>query len=273
MTKLLAGQRALVTGASDGIGAELARQLAALGADLVITARREQRLRALAREIIEESGTDVQVEAIDLCDPATPRALFSRTEEAQIPVDLLVNNAGFGAYDDFLTIPWQRHQRLLQLNIVALTQLSHLFAAAMVGRGRGRIMNLASVSAYLPCPGFAVYSAAKTYVRNFTEALAYELRGSGVSATSVCPGGTRTAFLDQAGMTLQKSGEMHMMSAADCARIAIRNTLAGHSNVITGSSNALLMFVLRWVPRSWLAPLAFKVMTRSVEKSKTARQP
>lgn len=270
MKKPLTGQRALVTGASAGIGAELARQLAALGAELVITARRNEGLRDLASEIVEKNGTNVQVEAIDLCDPGAPRALFDRTEEAQKPIDLLVNNAGFGAYDDFLTISWHRHQRMLQLNIVALTHLTHLFAAAMVGRGRGRVMNIASVSAYLPCPNFAVYSAAKAYVRNFTEALAYELRGTGVTATSVCPGGTRTEFMGQAGLTVNKSGEMFIMSASDCAQIAIRKTLAGRSNVIAGLSNTSLMFLLRWIPRRWLAPLAFKVLGQSVEKSKPA---
>jgi len=261
----------LVTGASAGIGAELARQLAALGADLVITARRGEDLRDLSRAIVEESGTDVQLEVVDLCDPGAPRALFECTEGAHRPIDLLVNSAGFGAYDDFLMIPWERHQRMLLLNILALTHLTHLFAGAMVGRGRGRVMNIASVSAYLPCPSFAVYSATKAYVRNLSEALAYELKGTGVTVTSVCPGGTHTEFLDQAGLTLKKSGEMFMMSPADCARIAIRGTLAGRSNVIAGSSNASLMFFLRWVPRSWLAPLAFKVLGRSVEKSKPAR--
>jgi short-subunit dehydrogenase len=127
-------------------------------------------------------------------------------------VDVLVNCAGFAFYDDFVRIDWLKHQRMLQVNVVALTHLSHLFAKAMIPRKRGRIMNIASTGAFAPCPNFASYAASKAYVRNLTEALDYELRNTGVRAISVSPGGTRTEFLERGGQVLKKSGEFAMMT-------------------------------------------------------------
>ena len=186
----LSGQRALVTGASSGIGAELARELARHGADLVLVARRKERLEALAEELSTAHGVDVAVEAADLMDADARARLFAATEQAGRPVDVLVNNAGFGAYEAVLGSTWEELDGMLELNVRALTHLTRLFAEAMVARGRGRIMNIASTGAYMACPDFAVYTAGKAYVRNFTEALDFELKGSGVRAIAICPGGT-----------------------------------------------------------------------------------
>lgn len=266
----LTGQRALVTGASSGIGKEIARRLAREGANLVLTARRRERLEELARELEAAHGIKVAVEAIDLSTPDAAAALYERTEGKGLAVDVLVNNAGFGDYEDFLAAPWSRYAEMLQLNVVALTQLTRLFLPRMVERSHGHVMNVASVGAYIPTPQFAVYAASKAYVRNFTEALDYELKGTGVRAISVCPGGTRTEFLDAAGQVLKSSGEMAMMSAERCADIAVRAMLRGRRNIVTGFMNALSMWLLRFVPRAWLPAIAGLSMSSAVEKSNKA---
>lgn len=263
----LTGQRALVTGASSGIGTEIARRLAAEGAHLVLTARRLPRLTALAEELRTKHGVEVDTLVTDLEDPAAPEQLFDATEGSDKPVDVLVNCAGFGAYDDFVKIDWERHARMLQVNVVALAHLTHLYAKAMLGRKRGRIMNVASTGAYAPCPNFASYAASKAYVRNMTEALDYELRGTGVHAIAVSPGGTRTEFLERGGQVLKKSGEFAMMSAEACAHIAVDKMLRGRRSVVVGFMNAFSVWVLRFVPRAWLPKVIELSMSSAVDKA------
>ncbi len=183
---------------------------------------------------------------------------------------MLVNNAGFGAYDDFVAIPWERHAAMLQVNVVALSQLSHLFLPKMIERRCGHLMNVASIGAYLPCPTFGAYAASKAYVRNVTEAIDYELKGTGVRAISVCPGGTTTEFLDHANQQLKPGASAFMMTAERCARIAVRKMLAGRRNVITGFLNALSMWALRFVPRGLYAWLGAVSMGAAVEKKPRA---
>lgn len=264
----LAGQRALVTGASSGIGLELARVLAEEGANLVLVARRVERLEALAAELRQRHGVEALVVPADLQEPDAARALFERTEGQGLAVDVLVNNAGFGAYDDFVAIPWERHAAMLQVNVVALTQLSHLFLPKMIERRHGHLMNVASIGAYLPCPTFGAYAASKAYVRNLTEAIDYELRGTGVRAISVCPGGTSTEFLDHANQKLKPGASVFMMSPERCARIAVKKMLAGRRNVVTGLLNSLSMWALRFVPRALYAWLGAVSMGATVEKAR-----
>ena len=269
----LAGQRALVTGASSGIGAEIARRLAAEGAHLVLTARRKDRLEALAAELQQAHGVQVQVEANDLAEPGAAKALFDATEGAGHAVDVLVNNAGFGQYEHFTEIAWERHASMIQVNVTALTELMHRFLPAMQSRRHGWVMNVASIGAYMPTPNFAAYTASKAYVRNLSEAVDYELRGSGVRVISVCPGGTRTEFLDQADQKLKSAGEAFMMSAERCADIAVRKMLAGRRNVVTGFMNALGMWLIRFVPRSWMPGIAGRAMSAGVDKVKALPPP
>ena len=205
--------------------------------------------------------------ALDLEDPAAPQQLFEQTEGAASPVDVLINCAGFGFYDDFVAIDWSQHAKMLQVNVVALTELSHLFARAMVSRKRGRIMNVASTGAYAPCPNFASYGASKAYVRNLTEALDYELKGTGVRAISVSPGGTKTEFLERGGQVLKKSGEFAMMSAEECASIAVRQMLRGKRTIVTGLMNAFSVWILRFVPRAWLPGVIALSMSSAVDKA------
>jgi len=267
-SKQLEDQRALVTGASSGIGAEIARLLAAHGADLVITARREKRLEALATEVRDEHGVEVKVIPSDLAEDGAVEALYEATEGAGHAVDILINNAGFGLYDDFIEIPWTRHRTMLEVNVVALTGLTRLFVPEMVRRGRGNVMNIASIAAYTPCPNFASYAASKAYVRNFTEALDYELEGTGVDAICVSPGGTRTEFTEVAAQNVKKSGEKFMMDADECARIAVEKMLAGRRNVVTGFLNALMMWMMRFVPRGWQPAIIHSSMSSAVSKAK-----
>lgn len=262
----LRGWRALVTGASSGIGASIAGELAARGADLVLTARREDRLQALARELAERHGVDVKVVAADLAEPGAAEALFARTEGEGVAVDILVNNAGIGSWKAFVPTPWETTQNVLQVNAVSLTHLTHLFVPKMLERKRGRIMNVSSIGAYSPCPNFAVYTATKVYVRNFSESLDYELRGTGVRVTCVCPGGTTTEFLEVAGQKMKAGGQRMMMSADRCARIAVDKMLAGRRTVVTGFLNALGMWLLRLVPRNWMPWLAERSMATTVHR-------
>lgn len=265
----LQGQRALVTGASSGIGKELARVLAEEGANLVITARRKERLEALATELSNAHGVEVKVESCDLADPSAPQQLFDATEGAGISVDILVNNAGFGVYKDFLEAPYDGYDKLIRVNMAALTHLTHLFLPPMIDRAHGHVMNVASMGAYMPCPSFAVYAASKAYVRNMTEAIDYELKSqrTGVRAIAICPGGTKTEFLDHAQQKLKPSGEKFMMSANQCARISVKKMLKGRRTVVTGFINALSCFLLRFVPRGMVPWIAAKSMASAVEKT------
>ncbi|MBI2897827.1 MAG: SDR family oxidoreductase [Deltaproteobacteria bacterium] len=266
MGRRLEGYRALVTGASSGIGASLARQLAARGCNLVLTARREDRLRQLADELGPKHGVDVRVVQGDLSQPGAATALFERTEGEGLAIDLLVNNAGLGAWRTFVAAPWEMHETEIRVNLVALTHLTSLFLPGMVERRRGHVMNVASIGAYTPCPNFAVYAATKAYVRNFTEALDHELRGSGVRAISICPGGTKTEFFMVSGQRIKASGDKMMMSAERCAAIAVRKMLAGRRNVVTGWLNALGMWLLRIVPRAWMPWVAERTLAMTVER-------
>ncbi len=245
----LDGQTALVTGASSGIGRAIALELASLGAGVILVARREDRLEELAEEIRNGPGTPVVVEAQDLAEATAATDLVARIGDAGLDVDILINNAGFGVHGDFMAESWERQGAMLQVNIVTLTQLTHLLLPAMVQRKRGHVMNVASIGAFLPVPGFAAYSATKAYVRNFTEGLDAELRGTGVHAITVSPGGTVTEFMQAAGDDFSKLGLMVSMSPQRCAHIAVTKMLRGRRGVVTGFFNSIGMWMLRFVPR------------------------
>ena len=186
---------ALVTGASSGIGHAFARRLADGGHDLVVVARDEARLQALAGQC----PTAVEVLVSDLTEPAGVAAVEARLRDEGRPVDLLVNNAGFGTTGRFWELPVDEEEREIALNVVALTRLSSAALPGMVARGHGRIINVASVAAFSPTPGTATYGATKAYVLSFTGAVRHELRGTGVTALALCPGLTRTEFQERAG--------------------------------------------------------------------------
>jgi short-subunit dehydrogenase len=252
----LKGRWAVVTGASSGLGADFARELARRGCNTVLVARRKERLEALSDELEREHGVGTRVLATSLADRAAPQRLYDTVRDAGIEADVLVNNAGFGCYGPFLDIPWQREAEMLDVDVVALTHLTKLFAPDMVARGRGWILQMASIGAYQPSPTYATYSAAKAYVLSFGEALAYELRKTGVVVTVVSPGVTRTEFLEVSGQRPTLYQRMMMMDSPAVARIGIRALLRGRPSVVPGLMNAAVAQSLRVMPRRLQAAVA-----------------
>jgi hypothetical protein len=252
----LSGKRALVTGASSGIGAAIARELAARGVDLVLTARRKAALDQVAAECAAK-GVRVDVVTADLGLPGAGSALW-QVASAGGAIDICINNAGFGYFRPFSEIEWARDAEMVQLNLTSLVELSKRFVASRAAAPtRAYLLNIASIGAFQSVPNMALYAASKAFVRNFTEALHDELRGTAVSATCVCPGGTATEFHAQAGAgNYGWVANASMMSAESCARIAVRAMERGRRTVIPGWINKLSCFGVRLVPRrfaSWMA--------------------
>jgi uncharacterized protein len=248
----LAGKRALVTGASSGIGAAIARRLAGEGVRVVLAARREDALRAVAAEC-----PDAEVIVADLGRTHGAAELW-RAATAGGTIDILVNNAGFGYFRRFDEADWERDAELLQLNVTSLVELSRRFVDDRASRsGRAYLVNIASIAAYQSVPNFAVYAASKAFVRNFTEALHDELRGSEVSATCICPGGTTTDFHAIAGAGDYGFIANHSMKSPEqVASITVHAMLRRRRTVIPGVLNKLACFGVRLVPRrlaSWMS--------------------
>src|SRR5437660_12780709 len=229
---------ALVTGASSGIGTALARELARHGHDLVLTARRAAPMEALAAEL-RALGAGASVIPADLSKPGAAAALADDLAAGGLDIDILVNNAGLGALGRFDRMDSGRIGDMLQVNIIALTELTRLLLPGMIARGHGRIMLVSSVAGFQPGPHMAAYFASKAYVLSLGEALAYELRGTGVSVTVLCPGATATNFFTTAGNdnSIMARHVRRMMPAADVARQGYRGRAAGRRVVITGARN------------------------------------
>ena len=244
-------QTALVTGASSGIGLELARELAAGGYDLVLVARGEKKLEELAAEVRDRHGITARVIPKDLSDPKSPDELFQEIEAAGVAVDVLVNNAGFATFGPFAETDLARELEELQVNVVALTHLTKKLLPGMLSRRRGGVLNVASTAAFQPGPLMAVYYATKAYVLSFSEALAEELRGTGVTVSVLCPGPTATGFAARADM--QDSGLFKGMLAVSDARSVARagyeGFRAGKRIVIPGLLNKVGAQSIRLTPR------------------------
>jgi uncharacterized protein len=260
MSTVLQGKWALVTGASSGLGVDFARQLGQMGCHLILAARREDRLRQVADEVAGQYGVQAEVIAIDLAQPEAPQQLYDRLRTADRKVDVLINNAGYGLYGEFAAQDWQREQEMLQLNMLALVNLTRLFMRDMIARDTGYILQVSSIGAYLPSPLYATYSAAKSFVLNFSEAVNYELRKTGVKITVVSPGVTRTAFHDVAGQEKTLYQRLVIMDSADVARIGLKAMLKGRPSVVPGYLNALSAWSLRFVPRRLQATLGYLMM-------------
>jgi hypothetical protein len=265
MTQASSRPRALLTGASSGIGRAIAPLLAARGCDLVLTARRQALLDEVAAEVkARHADCEIETIAADLGTAGGARGLWERATVSR-GVDLLINNAGFGTFRPFTSAEWERDAELLQLNVVTLVELCHRFVAAAKGRGQGRgqarILNIASIAAYQSIPNFANYAASKAYVRNFSEALHDELAPAGISVTCVCPGGTKTPFHDAAGAgNYGKLANASMMTAEEVAQISAAAMFAGKRTVIPGAMNKLTCFGVRLVPRSFASRVAAWVL-------------
>ncbi|MBW3635782.1 MAG: SDR family oxidoreductase [Armatimonadetes bacterium] len=256
---------ALVTGASSGIGWEIAKELARKRFDLVLVARREDKLRELAKLLQPHVGITVLV--ADLSESGAPQHIFEALQDRQI--DILVNNAGFATYGPFADADLEKNLELLNVNIVALTHLTRLFLPAMLQRKSGQILNVASVASFFPGPLMATYYASKAYVLSFSEALNEETRESGVSVTCLCPGATTSEFQTRAAMQSSKLADAHFMSAKAVAQRGVRAMLHGDALCVPGLSNRLLVALApRLLPRGALAGLVRRWQEPAAEGEK-----
>ncbi|MFN4080066.1 MAG: SDR family NAD(P)-dependent oxidoreductase [Saprospiraceae bacterium] len=255
---------ALITGASSGIGLELAKCFAADGFRLILTARTESALRELATELSRQYGAQAHVIVKDLSDYRQAREIFEETERQGLQVDYLVNNAGFGDFGLFHQSDWDKQERMINLNITALTYLTRLYLPGMVARRFGRVMNVASTAAFQPGPFMSVYFATKAYVLHFTEAIANELEGTGVSATAFCPGPTESAFAAAAAMQDSKTFKgQKLPDARTVAQAGYKALMRGAGAVyIPGWANRLLVFSTRLAPRWVVAKIARRMLDK-----------
>jgi short-subunit dehydrogenase len=242
---------ALITGASSGIGAELADLCAAGGYALILVARRKDRLEQMAATLRRRYGVTVRTIAADLTDAAAPAAIHQQTRGET--VEILINNAGFGLRGRYDQTNWETERHLMQVNIIALTHLAKLFVKDMVERGSGRILNVGSTAAFVPGPLMAMYYASKAFVVSFSHALAKEFEGTGLSVTVLCPGPTRTEFETAAGVTDSKLFRGPVMTAREVAEAGYRAMLAGRAEVIAGARNRWMMRFTGLAPRTLLA--------------------
>ncbi len=244
---------ALITGASVGIGYELAKQFAANGHDLIIVARDRARLETVKMEIESTFGVQVELLAKDLSLPSTPDEIFQEVSGTGVALDVLVNNAGFGTNGPFAAADLRKELKQVQVNVTSVVHLTGLFLPGMVERGTGKILTVASTAAFQPGPFMAVYYATKAFDLFFCEALASELQGTGVHVTTLCAGPTRTEFQTRAGMKEAKlAGDTMMMEASAVAKIGYDALMKKKVVVIPGVKNRLLAFSQRFMPRSFV---------------------
>ena len=259
------GSTVVITGASSGIGADLARRLGERGYNVSLFARRRERLEELAGELREAHDIHVDVETCDLGDPGARKRLASKLSSGEREVVGLCNNAGFGNLGNFLDNDLEEETNVVKLNVDAVHELTGGFLPRMVEQGAGAILNVASTAAFQPLPGFATYAASKAFVHSFSEAVHSELSGTGVSVTSLCPGFTRTEFEQAAGAedAAAKLPGFTWMESDDVARQGIEGMLAGKRTVVPGMLNKAVSTSGRFVPRTVLLPLVKTVSKNS----------
>jgi short-subunit dehydrogenase len=254
---------ALVTGASAGIGEELARLLARDGYDLVLVARGADRLQALADQLGREHRVNARAVAADLSSGSAVEAVMGLLRSQRLDVEVLVNNAGYGVYGPFAEGDVEAELGMIHLNVTALTHLTRLLLPGMIARRSGRILNVASTAAFQPGPLMAVYYASKAYVLSFSEALTNELLGTGVTVTCLCPGPTRTEFQARARMEgVRLISDRHLMAAAPVARAGYEGMLRGKTLVIPGMRNRVLAQAVRFTPRKLVTRITRRLQER-----------
>ncbi|MCF7810762.1 SDR family oxidoreductase [bacterium] len=253
---------ALITGASEGIGLELAGIMAADGWNLVLVARREKILNNLAKDLSNKHSVQIEVIAADLNDNNAAQRIFDKIRKRNIKVNALINNAGFGYYGRFKDQDIDRIINLIEVNISSLVRLSHLFSADMVEQGRGRIMNVSSVVGFFPVPFFTVYAASKAFVLSFSQSLSKELKGTGVTVTCLCPGSTKTGFATAAGAKHIEKGFQNQMDSFSVARLGYAGMMNGKTLVVTGLMNKLMTGMTRFLPRNLVISGAESVMKK-----------
>jgi short-subunit dehydrogenase len=243
-------ETALITGASSGLGLEYARLFAADKRNLVLVARRKDRLTALANELSTRFSVKAYIIAEDLRDPAAPERIVQEVKGRQLQIEYLVNNAGFGATGAFAESDPTQQLDMVQVNVTALVALTRAFVSGMVERGHGRVLNIGSTAGFQPGPFMAVYYASKAFVNSFTEALWYELKGTGVTATVSCPGATATEFGSVAGNEKSRLFRVGVLKPAQVAREGYLAMLQGKPLVVHGLGNKILAASVRMSPRS-----------------------
>ncbi len=249
---------ALVTGASSGIGLEMARLLAREGFNLVLVSRCAEQLTQMADSLRAEDSVDVHAIARDLSQPCSADGLCRELSQRSLRIDALINTAGFAMRGEFAETDPAAQLQLLQLNVVSLTHLTRLLLPPMLQQRWGRILNVASISAYIPGPLMATYFASKAYVLSFSESLANELAGTGVSVTALCPGPTHTGFEKRAGLTQTKAFRKRVMCPEKVAHVGFEAMMKGKRVVVAGMWNKLRMLPVPFVPRRMLAYFARK---------------
>ncbi|MEH1839883.1 MAG: SDR family oxidoreductase [Nostoc sp.] len=257
----------LITGAANGIGYQLTQIFALHSYNLVLVDKNEQKLTEILDEFPEKFGIFVKIFAQDLSIPTSPEEIFTELQQASIKIDVLINNAGFDTYGAFNETDLTTELKMLQVNIVSLTHLTKLFLKDMVEQNYGKILNVASVAAFQPGPLMAVYFATEAYVLSFSEAIANELEGTGVSVTVLCPGPTASEFQQTSAMEYSKIPNVNkMMDTQTVARIGYRGLMKNKTVVVPGMRNKILTESVRFTPRN----LVTKVM-RSIHELKKNR--
>ncbi len=257
-------QTALITGASNGIGLELAKIHAQKGGDVVLVARSKEKLEQLAQELTAEYDVKAWVIAQDLSVPNAAQAIFAETEAQGITVDILINNAGFGGHGRFFERDLAKEQQMIQVNITTLTELSHLYLKGMVERRRGKILNVSSTASFMPGPLQAVYYATKAYVTSFSQAIAEEVAEFGVTVTALCPGAVATGFVN--------AGDLQGVDAWKNAKTPREVAEYGYNAMMKGElvafNEAKLKFALEWVIPFLPRKMVLKMSRKAMEKSK-----
>lgn len=254
---------ALITGASGGIGYEMAMLFARTGTDVCLVARNEQKLRTLKQSFEKDFAIRAHCVSADLSTPEGILEVTRYVELNRLRVEYLVNNAGFGDYGNFIERSMEKYSEMLNLNINALTALCHYFACRMVEQGRGRILNVASLAGFQPDPYFAVYGATKAFVINFSEALHKELENTGVTVTVLSPGATQTNFMERADMAESKLYDNQVMTASEVARVGFEGMMKGRLHVIPGLRNKVLGFISDITPSGKLRlAIAARIMRK-----------
>jgi len=252
---------ALITGASNGIGLELAKIHASTGGDLVLVARNTAKLEELKTTLESQYNVTVHVIGKDLSSPHSAQEIFAETSRQNIQIDYLINNAGFGDYGMFAETDWNREEQMINLNMTTLTLFTKLYLQDMLKRGRGKIMNVASTAAFQSGPTMAVYCATKAYVLSFSEAVSNEVKDKGITVTTLCPGATETGF--QAAGGLDDSPLFNgkkLPTAREVATYGYAAMIKGKTVAIHGIMNAILAGSVRFMPRSIVLKISRKIL-------------
>lgn len=255
---------ALITGASNGIGLELAKIHASKSHDLVLIARNKSKLEEIKKELEEQYKVSVYLIIKDLSEINAAQEIYNETTKQNIQIDYLINNAGFGDYGMFTETDWNKELQMINLNMTTLTHFTKLYLQDMVLRGRGKIMNVASTAAFQSGPTFAVYSATKAYVLSFSEAVNNEVRDKGITITALCPGATKTGFQDAAAMNDSKIFKSkNLPSAKEVAEFGYASMMKGKTVAIHGIMNSVLAFSSRLIPRALVVKVTRIVLDKA----------